>query len=178
MTPLVAYFLLIAIELLVFCFLGYALKIRFAHFMQTQALQLPPMDRLQVWSAATDFAWQSIFANVTLMQYMEDVVMTREHQRRYSEVIRDLKTSKYPKLLAVNDDSTSEEIEDDEDVAVLRKYVECTICIVNFSEGQEVIVMPKCKHVFHKDCVKRWVAVRLRCPNCNLELAPDSDYLL
>ena len=175
MTPLIVYFLLIAVELLVFCFLGYALSIRFKHFMHTQAIQLQPRGKLQVWAAATDFAWQSIFANVTLMQYMEDVVMTREHQKRYSHIIRDLKTCKYPRLAEENSIQT-EEIE--EEVNVLRKYVECTICIANFSEGQEVIVMPKCKHVFHEDCVKRWVAVRLRCPNCNLELAPDSDYLL
>ena len=97
MAPLVSYFLLVSIELLVFFFLGYALRIRFRHFMQTQALVMrEEQSKLKTWSAATDFAWQSIFANVTLMQYMEDIILTREHQRRYSEVVRELKTRKYP----------------------------------------------------------------------------------
>ncbi|TNV82106.1 hypothetical protein FGO68_gene12810 [Halteria grandinella] len=181
--PLLSYFLLIAIELLAFFFLGYALRIRFKHFMQTQALLLPEnQGKLKTWSAAIDFAWQSIYSNVTLMQYMEDIVLTREHQRRYSDVIRELKTCKYPATYdsAINSNSEiNDDIEeDDEEQVALRKYVECTICIGNFMEGQEVIMMPKCQHVFHKSCVKRWVAVRLRCPNCNMELAPDSDYLL
>ncbi|CAG9317722.1 RNF115_1 [Blepharisma stoltei] len=39
---------------------------------------------------------------------------------------------------------------------------ECTICLSASAEG---IKLP-CGHVFHKDCIVRWLKHRTDCPNC------------
>ena len=35
------------------------------------------------------------------------------------------------------------------------------------------MVIPDCGHVFHEECLKNWIKVRLKCPNCNKSLEPD-----
>lgn len=42
----------------------------------------------------------------------------------------------------------------------------CTICLDLYKEKQIVIYWPKCKHLFHKDCVKYWTDKNSSCPNC------------
>lgn len=43
--------------------------------------------------------------------------------------------------------------------------VECTICIDEMSEGDEVTVLP-CKHWFHGECVVLWLKEHNTCPIC------------
>lgn len=43
---------------------------------------------------------------------------------------------------------------------------ECSICIDNFKEGQEVIKLP-CNHLFHKNCIKsHLINYNDKCPLC------------
>ena len=48
--------------------------------------------------------------------------------------------------------------------------MECTICIGNFEEGQRVVRVGGCEHVFHEGCIEGWIRMKARCPNCNKEL--------
>ncbi|KAM7529616.1 hypothetical protein LguiB_033026 [Lonicera macranthoides] len=43
----------------------------------------------------------------------------------------------------------------------------CSICLGEFVHGQEVRVLPKCSHVFHRVCIDQWLPLRsLHCPVC------------
>lgn len=48
---------------------------------------------------------------------------------------------------------------------------QCTVCLCNYNTGDQVVCMPKCQHLFHKECAKDWLTKYKRsCPNCRLEI--------
>ncbi|KAK3024456.1 hypothetical protein RJ639_042988 [Escallonia herrerae] len=43
----------------------------------------------------------------------------------------------------------------------------CSVCLAEFERGEPVRVLPRCKHMFHKDCIDQWLPSRsLHCPVC------------
>ncbi|PON91813.1 43kDa postsynaptic protein [Trema orientale] len=48
----------------------------------------------------------------------------------------------------------------------------CSVCRDRFKKGAELRVLP-CKHVYHKDCILRWLKVRNTCPECRHELPTE-----
>jgi hypothetical protein len=44
---------------------------------------------------------------------------------------------------------------------------ECTICLMEISDGEQVGVLP-CMHVFHVDCLKEWITRKNACPLCQV----------
>ncbi len=46
--------------------------------------------------------------------------------------------------------------------------VTCLICLQDFAEDELVIKM-KCKHIFHSNCMEKWIQVKLKCPICSEE---------
>ncbi|XP_073008429.1 RING-H2 finger protein ATL64-like [Typha latifolia] len=43
----------------------------------------------------------------------------------------------------------------------------CAICLEEMEGGEEVKVMPRCKHTFHDDCIDQWLGVvSASCPVC------------
>ncbi|ONK71449.1 uncharacterized protein A4U43_C04F8680 [Asparagus officinalis] len=43
----------------------------------------------------------------------------------------------------------------------------CSVCLGEYIEGEEMSVLPKCKHIFHKECIDRWLTTRSSlCPIC------------
>ncbi|KAJ6856014.1 hypothetical protein NC651_040582 [Populus alba x Populus x berolinensis] len=50
---------------------------------------------------------------------------------------------------------------------------DCTICLGEFSEGEEVRVLPKCSHGFHVKCIDKWLLLHSSCPLCRQTLALD-----
>jgi len=43
----------------------------------------------------------------------------------------------------------------------------CSICISDFEQGEQVCLLPKCGHAFHKDCIKQWLTEKKQCcPLC------------
>lgn len=44
----------------------------------------------------------------------------------------------------------------------------CVICIVDF-EKDEVLRMLPCKHMFHTECIDRWLAISSKCPVCRMD---------
>lgn len=48
----------------------------------------------------------------------------------------------------------------------------CSICLenFNFSENSSVIKTRHCSHYYHENCIKRWLRIRPKCPNCNVNL--------
>ncbi|EFJ31723.1 hypothetical protein SELMODRAFT_73386 [Selaginella moellendorffii] len=47
---------------------------------------------------------------------------------------------------------------------------ECPICLGEFGDGQEVCVLPKCKHFYHRDCISLWLFKQHTCPLCRCSL--------
>ncbi|KAK6142841.1 hypothetical protein DH2020_023189 [Rehmannia glutinosa] len=46
----------------------------------------------------------------------------------------------------------------------------CSICLADFVVGEHVKILPRCKHMFHKDCINLWMPIRsLRCPICRVQ---------
>ncbi|MQL90516.1 hypothetical protein Taro_023111 [Colocasia esculenta] len=48
-------------------------------------------------------------------------------------------------------------------------FVECTICLADFTEGVEVRVLP-CGHGFHIACIDLWLSSHATCPTCRWNL--------
>ncbi|EAS07488.1 zinc finger, C3HC4 type (RING finger) protein (macronuclear) [Tetrahymena thermophila SB210] len=42
----------------------------------------------------------------------------------------------------------------------------CSICLIEYEIDEIVIVLPKCKHYFHYDCIKLWFQSNSKCPFC------------
>jgi hypothetical protein len=48
----------------------------------------------------------------------------------------------------------------------------CSVCKDDFTSGQSVNRLP-CKHYFHGDCIRSWLAIRSTCPVCRYQLLTD-----
>ncbi len=42
---------------------------------------------------------------------------------------------------------------------------ECSMCISVFKAGEEVKMLPKCRHIFHSKCIDPWLLIKGSCPN-------------
>jgi len=92
----------------------------------------------------------------------------------------------YPNLLfstlmnIIDNTNDNEEVQDDTEILTEEEFNqleiikvdnsnvdnECSICIDNFSEGQEVIKLP-CNHIFHLNCIKSHLTnYNNKCPLC------------
>ncbi|OAY47392.1 E3 ubiquitin-protein ligase ATL41 [Manihot esculenta] len=51
--------------------------------------------------------------------------------------------------------------------------IECAVCLSKIEEGEEIRESRRCKHMFHRVCLDRWVSYgRMSCPLCRDSLAP------
>ena len=50
-----------------------------------------------------------------------------------------------------------------------KEEVECAVCTEVIKEGAKVYKLP-CKHVFHKECIDKWLEEHKNCPNCRADL--------
>ncbi|KAH7653589.1 Zinc finger RING/FYVE/PHD-type protein [Dioscorea alata] len=46
------------------------------------------------------------------------------------------------------------------------KLAECPICLTEFTEGDEIRILPHCGHGFHVACVDTWLSSHSSCPSC------------
>ena len=47
----------------------------------------------------------------------------------------------------------------------------CTICYCEFEEDEKLVEL-RCKHVYHEECITKWVERNAKCPVCK---APQTD---
>lgn len=53
------------------------------------------------------------------------------------------------------------------------QQTECAVCLSEFEEDEEIRKL-KCKHIFHKDCLDRWLQhCSATCPLCRNKVLPD-----
>ena len=43
---------------------------------------------------------------------------------------------------------------------------ECAICLAEYTRGDEIKVLPQCRHVFHVHCIDTWLGSHSSCPTC------------
>lgn len=48
----------------------------------------------------------------------------------------------------------------------------CVICQMKYKRGDRQMNLP-CKHVYHSDCVSKWLGINKTCPVCNAEVSID-----
>ncbi|XP_021758231.1 RING-H2 finger protein ATL73-like [Chenopodium quinoa] len=48
---------------------------------------------------------------------------------------------------------------------------DCMICLGEFIQGENVKVLPKCKHGYHSKCIDTWLLSRSTCPTCRQSLS-------
>ncbi|URD73362.1 Zinc finger, C3HC4 type (RING finger) [Musa troglodytarum] len=52
----------------------------------------------------------------------------------------------------------------------------CVICMEEYAGGEQLWVVPACKHVFHEACIKQWLfKPPLTCPICRVHMIESSD---
>ncbi|TKY53568.1 RING-H2 finger protein ATL70 [Spatholobus suberectus] len=42
----------------------------------------------------------------------------------------------------------------------------CSICLADYKDTDWMKLLPDCGHLFHRDCIDRWLQVNLSCPMC------------
>ncbi|KAL0825607.1 hypothetical protein Bca101_049284 [Brassica carinata] len=50
--------------------------------------------------------------------------------------------------------------------------LECPICLNEFEDDETLLLIPKCCHVFHPDCIYAWLQSHATCPLCRANLVP------
>ncbi|KAL2635797.1 hypothetical protein R1flu_007276 [Riccia fluitans] len=51
--------------------------------------------------------------------------------------------------------------------------VECSICLIDFVENENVRLLPRCNHVFHVNCIDTWFLSHVSCPVCRDGVTDD-----
>ncbi|XP_009602922.1 E3 ubiquitin-protein ligase ATL41-like [Nicotiana tomentosiformis] len=50
--------------------------------------------------------------------------------------------------------------------------VECTICLSVLEDGETARTLPNCNHIFHSECIDKWLVSQSTCPICRTEAEP------
>lgn len=46
----------------------------------------------------------------------------------------------------------------------------CSICLANFDETEQIIMLPECKHIYHEGCLDQWLKINSVCPYCRFNV--------
>ena len=52
------------------------------------------------------------------------------------------------------------------------KLTECAVCLSMLEDEEMARLLPNCKHIFHAECVDKWLASHSTCPLCRMEAEP------
>lgn len=60
-------------------------------------------------------------------------------------------------------------------IKVGETVLECAVCLNEFQDHETLRLLPKCSHVFHRECIDTWLVSHITCPVCraDLVLRPD-----
>lgn len=50
--------------------------------------------------------------------------------------------------------------------------VECTVCLSVLEDGETARELPNCKHIFHVECIDKWLSSQSTCPICRTGAKP------
>ncbi|KAK2988524.1 hypothetical protein RJ640_022475 [Escallonia rubra] len=107
------------------------------------------------------------FFSVYIRRLAEDAAGTDELRRRrqhHGGSLRAYSTRPYP--LKGLDPTVIESLPVLPYTAATKQATDCTVCLSEFEGGESVKVIPYCRHVFHPECIDRWLASHVSCPLC------------
>ena len=55
-------------------------------------------------------------------------------------------------------------------------YSECSICLDAFADGNEIIILPVSRHIYHTHCITSWFTSHSHCPLCRHDSSGYSLY--
>nr|XP_010934382.1 RING-H2 finger protein ATL73-like [Elaeis guineensis] len=86
--------------------------------------------------------------------YNHNVTVVVEHNSQWRDQLQEIPVLIYGELPAsLPSCSTGSEI--------------CPVCLADYMTGEEVRVLPRCHHMFHRDCIDRWlITMSSLCPIC------------
>ncbi|KAM3128453.1 hypothetical protein pb186bvf_019461 [Paramecium bursaria] len=90
-------------------------------------------------------------------------ILRRAHMRRYrlNQILAKQEEAKKSKNINQILDTLKKEDQIEGD---------CAICLENFTDGRELRKTPICNHLFHLECIKKWLEKHTMCPNCRFEI--------
>ncbi|GER51749.1 RING/U-box superfamily protein [Striga asiatica] len=51
----------------------------------------------------------------------------------------------------------------------------CCVCLGEFETKEELVLVEKCKHVFHEDCIHLWLHTNATCPLCRVSVGCNTN---
>jgi hypothetical protein len=66
--------------------------------------------------------------------------------------------------------STGEQGKEEEEAA----GTQCAVCLADYADGDELRLLPGCRHSFHRQCVDDWLRRRPSCPLCRSSPTPTT----
>ena len=104
--------------------------------------------------------------------------MDREYIDRinHERIEKEKKLEENKKLIAILFESKLKKIIFDKN-RIVNDCESCSICIEPFECGISEVSITPCNHIFHFECLKKWVddnVLNPKCPNCNYELLDSS----
>jgi len=60
------------------------------------------------------------------------------------------------------------------DAKEFKEGLECSVCLSDISDGEEVRILPKCNHGFHVNCIDMWFHSHSTCPLCRSAVGTES----
>ena len=58
-----------------------------------------------------------------------------------------------------------------------KKKLSCSVCLMDFKEGEKGRFLPRCFHCFHVDCIDMWLTSHSDCPVCRASVDPEAPEL-
>ncbi|MCO5599501.1 hypothetical protein L7F22_053606 [Adiantum nelumboides] len=91
-------------------------------------------------------------------------VVSQRH-RSTSQFVTGLPTLQFPKDQALK--------ESDKTITTQDFIADCVVCLNAFEEGEELRLLPSCRHSFHRDCIDKWLFSHATCPLCRRSIADN-----
>ncbi|KAK9164143.1 hypothetical protein Syun_005045 [Stephania yunnanensis] len=57
------------------------------------------------------------------------------------------------------------------------EVTDCSVCLSEFQEGENVRLLPKCSHAFHLPCIDTWLKSHSNCPLCRANVVSSATTL-
>ncbi|KAI3883355.1 hypothetical protein MKW92_039601 [Papaver armeniacum] len=57
-------------------------------------------------------------------------------------------------------------------ISAVGTLLDCAVCLGEYEDEDLLRLLPKCRHIFHRECVDGWLDSHSTCPVCRSDLNP------